>query len=55
MLKNREWKLIANSMEKREHFYAGVMYPDILMTFTIKREAATHKAGIVVPGLGKFH
>ncbi|XP_021962358.1 acetylcholine receptor subunit alpha-type acr-16 [Folsomia candida] len=54
LLKNREWKLIGNGMTKRDHYFEccpGVPFPDILLTFVLARESATHKAAIVVPGL----
>jgi hypothetical protein len=57
MLKNREWDLIGTGIQKRDHYFdccPGVPFPDIVLTFRIAREGATHRAGIVVPGLGTY-
>lgn len=38
-------------MESRRYTYAGISYPDILITLTIRRKSASHTAAIIVPGL----
>lgn len=57
LLENREWTMVWNTYKKREHFYSccpGVPFPDLLMVFKLERRSSSHKAAVVVPGLGKL-
>ncbi|CAG7833103.1 unnamed protein product, partial [Allacma fusca] len=53
-LENREWKLVSNSITRRETYYAccpNSPYLDIILTLTIERHPSTHTAAVVVPAL----